>query len=203
MLVIGLTGGIGSGKSTVAELLERRGAVVVDADRISREVVEPGTEGFEEVVNAFGEEVVGPDGALDRQRLADIVFRDPERRKALESIIWPRVGLRISERVRELEDTDEIVVLDIPLLSENRRGSGRLAEAVLVVEAAEEERLNRLEARGVPREDAKARMTAQSSPEDRRKIADHLITNDGSVSELEAKVDEVWRELCRRAGRDV
>lgn len=195
MLVVGLTGGIGSGKTTVATMLARRGAVHVDADAISREVVEPGTEGFAEVVEAFGEEVVGPDGALDRAKLASIVFAEDAKRKQLESIVWPRVGAGIGEVLAKHRDTDAVVVLDVPLMAEAEGGSRRLTELIVVVTAPDDVRLDRLEARGVSRDDAKARMAAQVSQDERGKIADVVIPNDGTVDELEARVDDLWETL--------
>jgi dephospho-CoA kinase len=192
---VGLTGGIGSGKSTVSEMLERRGAVVVDADKIVRELQQPGTEVYEEIVEAFGPEVVAPDGSLDRERLAKIVFGEPEALERLNRITHPRVGERFAERVTELRETDRIVVLDIPLLGASREGSGRVADAVVVVTASEEVRLQRLVARGMSAEDAEARMAAQITDDERRKIADRVLDNDGSVDELEAQVDELWRAL--------
>lgn len=195
MLVVGLTGGIGSGKTTVGQMLARRGAVHVDADAISRAVVEPGTEGFTEVVEAFGDDVVGADGALDRPKLASVVFADEEKRKRLESIIWPRVGAGIGEVLTRHRDSDAVVVLDVPLMAESRGGSRRQAELIVVVTAPDEVRLDRLEARGVSREDAKARMAAQVSQDERVKIADVVIANDGTEDELEARVDDLWKTL--------
>ena len=200
MLVVGLTGGIGSGKTTVGRMLAKRGAVHVDADAISRQVVEPGTEGFAEVVESFGDEVVGPDGSLDRAKLASIVFADDERRKQLESIIHPRVGAGIGEALSAHKDTDAVVVLDVPLMAEAQGGSRRLAELIVVVTAPDDVRLDRLEARGVDQDDAKARMAAQVSEAERAKIADIVIDNSGTEADLEAQVADVWKTLRAKAG---
>lgn len=199
MVVVGLTGGIGTGKSTVSEMLARYGAVVCDADRIAREVVEAGTQGFDEVVDAFGEDVVGPDGSLDRQALARIVFNEPEKRKTLESIIHPRVGLEIARTIDEERDTDHVVVLDVPLLLEAPEGSARLTDLVVVVAASESEQLERLAAKGMDRDDAEARIAAQMPMAEKIERADRVIHNDGSLEELERQVAELWEELSERA----
>lgn len=199
MLVVGLTGGIGTGKSTVSEMLARRGAVVCDADRIAREVVEAGTQGFEEVADAFGEDVVGPDGSLDRQALARVVFNDPEKRQTLESIIHPRVGSEIARTLDEQRDTDHVVVLDVPLLLEAPEGSARLADLVVVVAASESEQLERLAAKGMERDDAEARIASQMPMAEKIERADRVVHNDGSLEDLERQVDELWRELSERA----
>jgi dephospho-CoA kinase len=196
---VGLTGGIGAGKTAVGEMLARLGAVIVDADSIVREIQEPGTDGFREIVEAFGSEIVGRDGKLNRQMLADVVFNDPEKLKQLESITHPKVGARFAERARELQDTDEIVILDIPLLGASKSGSERFADAVIVVTASPDKRISRLLARGLPREDAEARIAAQISDEERLKLADHVITNDGTIEELTRQVDELWRTLQAEA----
>ncbi len=192
---VGLTGGIGAGKSTVCELLARRGAIVVDADAIVREIQEPGTDAFIEIVDAFGSEIVAKDGTLDRQMLAELVFSDPGRLKQLESITHPKVGARFAERARELQDTDSIVILDIPLLGASKSGSERFADSVIVVTASADKRISRLLARGLPREDAEARIAAQISDDERLKLADHVLTNDGTIEELDKQVDELWRTL--------
>ena len=192
---VGLTGGIGAGKSTVSEMFARRGAVVVDADVIVREIQEPGTEAFNEIIDAFGSQVVAPNGTLDRQKLAAVVFGDPEKLKQLEAITHPRVGARFAERVQQLRETDNIVILDIPLLGASKSGSERFADAVVVVTASPEIRVARLHARGMTREDAEARIAAQISDEERLKLADHVLTNDGTIDELDKQVDALWRTL--------
>ncbi|MFE7169662.1 dephospho-CoA kinase [Streptomyces sp. NPDC057616] len=196
MLKVGLTGGIGAGKSEVSRLLVECGAVLIDADRIAREVVAPGTPGLAAVVDAFGEEVLAPDGGLDRPKLGSIVFADPEKLAVLNSIVHPLVG----ERSRELEAAagDAVVVHDVPLLTEN--GLAPLYDLVIVVDARPETQLDRLvRLRGMTEEDARARMGAQATREERREIADVVIDNDVPLEELRGRVKEVWAELERRA----
>lgn len=195
VLVVGLTGGIGSGKSTVARMLAERGAVVVDADAIAREVVEPGQPAFDEIVARFGPEVVAADGTLDRERLADIVFADDEARAALNAMTHPRIGQRFFERVSGAPD-DAIVICDVPLLAESQ---AKMYGTVVVVEAPESTRLDRLEGRGVRREDARARMATQAGDEDRRAIADVVIDNGGSLDAVTGQVDALWAKLLRMA----
>ena len=164
MLTLGLTGGIGSGKSTVSALLEERGAVVVDADRIVRELQQPGEPVFEAMVEAFGDGIVAPD-SLDRQAVADIVFADDDALKRLNAIVHPAVGQRIAERLAELAGTDEVVVLDIPLLVESGRDD---MAAVIVVDVDPELAVERLvEHRGFDADDARARIARQVSRDDR------------------------------------
>ncbi|WP_395106885.1 dephospho-CoA kinase [Actinomadura sp. SCN-SB] len=198
MLKVGLTGGIGAGKSEVSSLLRERGALVVDADVIAREVVEPGTPGLEAIVAEFGEDVLRPDGTLDRERLGSIVFADRDRLAALNAIVHPLVG----ERMRELVDTappDAIVVYDVPLLVEN--GLAENYDVVVVVDAPVEVQLDRLTSRrGMSEEDARARIAAQASREERRAVATHVIDNSGSLDDLKAQVDALWEDLTRRAG---
>ncbi|MFI2510328.1 dephospho-CoA kinase [Streptomyces sp. NPDC018972] len=197
MLKVGLTGGIGAGKSEVSRLLVECGAVLIDADRIAREVVEPGTPGLAAVVDAFGPEVLTADGRLDRPKLGSIVFADPERLAVLNSIVHPLVGARS----RELEGAaaeDDVVVHDVPLLTEN--GLAPLYDLVIVVDASPETQLDRLVGRrGMTAEDARARMAAQATREQRREIADIVIDNDVPLDELEQRVKDVWSGLVRRA----
>jgi len=189
---VGLTGGVGSGKSTVATLLAEHGAVVIDADAIAREVVEPGTPGFDAVVEAFGNEVVGADGRLDRPKLAGIVFGDESRRAELNSIVHPLVGQRTIE-LAQAAPADAVVVYDIPLLVENNMATG--FDVVLVVEAEEELRLARLAERGMAADDARERMAAQASDDQRREVADVVIQNNDSLEDLKAAVDDLWEVL--------
>ncbi|MEV6040180.1 dephospho-CoA kinase [Nonomuraea sp. NPDC052116] len=199
MLKTGLTGGIGSGKSEVSKRLAAKGAVVIDADRIAREVVEPDTPGLARVVAAFGEGVLRPDGSLDREKLGSIVFADPERLATLNAIVHPLVGERVAELQSRAAD-DAITVYDVPLLAENHLAP--MYDVVIVVDAADETRIRRLaEHRGMPEADAKSRIAAQASREARLAVADIVIPNEGSLAELDARVDEVWEELKRRAGR--
>lgn len=198
MFLVGLTGGIGSGKSTVAELFAARGAGVIDADRIARDVVAPGTPGFAAVVERFGDEVVAPDGGLDRARLADIVFADDEARQDLNEIVHPRVGGRIADRLGELADRDGIVVLDVPLLVE--AAAGRDYEAIVVVTAPEDVRVDRvLESRGMSADQARARIRSQASDEERLALATHVIDNSADRDALEREVDRVWADLVALA----
>ncbi len=194
MPVVGLTGGIGSGKSTVAALLRERGAVVVDADALARQVVEPGRPAFDQLVERFGPTIVAPDGALDRPELARLAFADDESRRALEAITHPAIN---AEFQREMEATpaDAVVVHDVPLLVEAVTARGRRYERVIVVEAPRETRLVRLEARGVPRHDAEARMAAQATDEQRREVATWLLDNSGDETALAAQVATLWEEL--------
>ncbi|MGV9963590.1 dephospho-CoA kinase [Streptomyces olivaceus] len=200
MLRVGLTGGIGVGKSEVSRLLVDCGAVLIDADRIAREVVEPGTPGLAAVVEAFGADVLTEDGRLDRPKLGSIVFADRERLAALNSIVHPLVG----ERSRALEEAaeaaaeDAVVVHDVPLLTEN--GLAPLYDVVVVVDADPATQLDRLvRLRGMSEQDARARMAAQATREQRREIADLVVDNDVPLEELRRRVREVWAELARRA----
>ena len=191
MLRIGLTGGIGSGKSTVAGLLAARGARVVDADRIAREVVEPGTPGLSAVVAAFGHGVLTAEGALDRPALAAVVFADPDARRRLDGIVHPLVRARAAELVAAAPP-DAVVVQDVPLLVET--GQAGSYDLVLVVEADLATRVERLVGRGLSEDDARARITAQATDEQRRAVADVVLDNSGTVEELEAQVERFWTE---------
>lgn len=193
MLIVGLTGGIGAGKSTVAEMLAARGAVVIDADQVARSVVEPGRPALERIAERFGPEVLDGSGRLDRQRLADIAFADPESKTALEAITHPAINEEFMRRVVELPP-DSIVVLDVPLLVE----SARAYECVVVVEAPRERRLERLEVRGVSRADAEARMAMQATDEQRRAAATWVLINDSDRAQLERQVEDVWTEIVAR-----
>ncbi|MFJ6013524.1 dephospho-CoA kinase [Streptomyces sp. NPDC092952] len=197
MLKVGLTGGIGAGKSEVSRLLVEYGAVLIDADRIAREVVEPGTPGLAAVVAEFGEEVLAADGALDRPKLGSIVFADADRRAALNAIVHPLVGARSAELERAA-GPDSVVVHDVPLLAEN--GLAPLYDLVVVVDASPATQLDRLvRLRGMTEADARARMAAQATREQRRAVADLVVDNDGPLAGLEPQVREVWAELTRRA----
>ncbi|WP_405654225.1 dephospho-CoA kinase [Streptomyces sp. RK9] len=200
MLKVGLTGGIGAGKSEVSRLLVERGAVLVDADRIAREVVAPGTEGLAAVVETFGPGILAADGSLDRPKLGAIVFADPEKLAALNAIVHPLVGARSAELERAAAEAadDTVVVHDVPLLAEN--GLAPLYDVVVVVDARPETQLDRLvRLRGMTEDDARARMTAQATREKRLEIADLVIDNDGPLERLVPRVDEVWRDLRQRA----
>ncbi|MEV2274817.1 dephospho-CoA kinase [Nocardiopsis sp. NPDC049922] len=197
MLTVGLTGGIGSGKSAVSAELARLGATVIDADAIAREVVEPGTEGLAEVVAEFGEGVLTPEGRLDRARLGEIVFADGERLARLNAIVHPRVAERSAELMEHARA--EVVVYDVPLLVENDLGS--LYDVVVVVDTPDEVRVERVAAdRGMPREQVWARIRAQADRESRLAAADLVVDNAGTREELVARVGELWEELRVRGG---
>ncbi|HEU5301959.1 MAG TPA: dephospho-CoA kinase [Acidimicrobiia bacterium] len=199
VLLVGLTGGIGSGKSTVARLLQERGAVVVDADAVAREVVEPGTPALAALVERFGDSVLASDGTLDRPALASLAFVDEASRKDLEAITHPAINEEFLRRM-QAAPPDAIVVCDVPLLAESEQARGRGYPIVIVVEAPGEVRLARLEGRGVAREDAERRMAAQASDEDRRVLATHVIDNSGDLAALERQVAALWPDL--EAARD-
>ncbi|MEV0242217.1 dephospho-CoA kinase [Streptomyces sp. NPDC050674] len=197
MLKVGLTGGIGAGKSEVSRLLVAHGAVLIDADRIAREAVAPGTPGLASVVEAFGEEILAADGSLDRPRLGAVVFSDAEKLATLNAIVHPLVGAR-SRELEEAAAEDAVVIHDVPLLTEN--GLASLYDLVIVVDVAPETQLDRLvRLRGMREEDARARMAAQATREQRREIADIVIDNDVPLAELEQRVKDVWDELVRRS----
>lgn len=196
MLRVGLTGGIGAGKSEVSRRLAAQGAIIIDADAIAREVVAPGTPGLEQVTAAFGTRLLNADGALERERLGEIVFADPAKLARLNSIVHPLVG----ERMTELEATahaDAIVVHDVPLIAENNLASGY--DVVVVVDTPPALQLDRLtKLRGMSEEQAEARMAAQATREQRLAIADFVIDNSSSLAELDRQVGDLWAELRRR-----
>jgi dephospho-CoA kinase len=201
MVVVGLTGGIGSGKSTVAAMLAERGAVVIDADRLAREAVAVGSPGHDAVVGRFGPEVVAEDGSLDRGALAALVFDDPPALADLNALVHPLVRAAIADRLHELSGSDAVVVLEIPLLVESGLSYG--ASTVIVVDCPEEVALRRLvEGRGMDEADARRRMAAQVSRADRRVAADVVVDNTGSVADLETQVEGVWAALTQPSGDD-
>lgn len=190
MLRIGLTGGIGSGKSTVSEELARLGADLIDADKIARQVVEPGSEGLDAIEREFGSEVIAGDGSLDRAALAGIVFSDTARLKALEAITHPLIGKETARRFAEAAP-DAIVVHDMPLLVETGQTDGY--HLMVVVDTPEDVRLHRLvELRGMPEADARARIKAQATDEQRRAVADVLLDNSGDRDGLIAQIHQLW-----------
>ena len=197
MIEIGLTGGIGAGKSTVADALVARGAVLIDADRIVRELQEPGTPVFEAMVERWGERIVAVDGTLDRAAVAEIVFNDEDELKAINDIVHPALAIEIEARRKQVEGTDAVVVLDLPLLV---RADGQpVAEqfdglaGVIVVDIDPELAVERLVGhRGFREEDARNRIGRQASRVDRLAVADVVIDNSGDLADLEAEIERVW-----------
>ena len=192
MVVVGLTGGMGTGKTTVAGMLGDRGADVVDCDGLGRLVVEPGGRAYDAVTTRFGPGVVHPDGRLDRAALAAIVFNDPAALAELNGLTHPAIDAEIAARIAAA--TAPVVVLDMAVLVETSLGAGQY-DVVVVVEAPLELRLARLEGRGVARSDAEARIASQASDEQRRAVADHVVTNDGDLARLDAQVEALWPRL--------
>jgi dephospho-CoA kinase len=205
VLRAGLTGGIGSGKSEVSRRLAAHGAVIIDADVAARAVVAPGTPGLARIAEAFGAGVLGPDGALDRERLGAIVFRDPGSRATLNAIVHPLVGqwMRAADQAALAASDgqgkgDVIIVHDVPLLAENRRAGD--FDLVIVVDVPPEVQVERLVSeRGMTPDQARARMAAQATREQRLAIADLVIDNSGSLADLDRRVADVWADLQRRA----
>ena len=188
-LRVGLTGGIGAGKSTVAALLEERGAAVTSADEVSRDVVSPGSAGLAAVVAEFGEDILASDGSLDRSALGRVVFSDDLRRARLEEILLPLIAAEAWARM-ETVPAGQVAVYDVPLLVEGQMQD--LFDLVIVVEAELEVRLERLAARGMTRDEALARIAVQATDEERRAVADVLVSNSGALEDLSAEVDRLW-----------
>lgn len=190
MILLGLTGGIGSGKSTVSDLLSRKGAIIVDADAITRELQAPGQPLLRYIAERFGADVISPDGSLNRQALADHVFGHPEALADLNKIVHPAVGKEMNRRINEQRDTDSVVVLDIPLLVENPRKG---LSGVVVVDVDLETAVSRLvRYRAMKEDDARARIERQATREQRRAIADWVLDNSGDMDHLTRQVDEMW-----------
>jgi len=193
MIVVGLTGGIGSGKSTVSALLAQRGAIIVDADAVTRLVQEPGSPVLDKLAERFGPDVITEGGTLDRAALASIVFADADALKDLNGIVHPAVAVEMNRQVMAQVATDNVVVMDIPLLTENPRDGLR---AKIVVDVPEELQVERLVAyRSFSEDDARARIARQSSREDRLKLATHVVDNSGGVEDLVPQIDALWKEL--------
>jgi dephospho-CoA kinase len=190
---IGLTGGIGSGKSTVSGLFAEKGAVIIDSDVLAREVVAPGTPGLAAVVEAFGADMLTPDGSLDRPALGRVVFADAEARARLEAITHPLVRAR-ARQIEAAAPDGSVVEHDVPLLVET--GQQDKFDAVVVVDADVDTQLRRLaETRGMAADDVRSRIDAQASREQRRAAADYIVVNDGSLDDLRRQVDEVWAAI--------
>lgn len=197
MLLVGLTGGIGSGKSTVARLLEKRGAVVFDADLLAREAVAPGTPGHAAVIERFGADVLAPGGELDREALASIVFADPSARRDLEQIVHPEVRRLFAEGSEAYRDTDRVVVFSAPLLVES--GMHTAFEILVVVSATVATQIERLmRQRGMSEASIRARIDAQAPLEDKAAVADFIVDNEGTLDELESQVERLWNDLAAR-----
>ena len=192
MIVVGLTGGIGAGKSAVSVRLAARGAVVIDADAIVRELQQPGWPVFDAMVEAFGSDIVSTDGQLDRQAVADRVFNDPEALKTLNGITHPAVQAEMAARMAALVGTDAVVVMDIPLLTSKRQGM----DHVIVVDTPVETAVKRLvDQRGLSETDARARIANQISRDERLALADFVVDNSGDLAQLDAEVDRCWAWL--------
>lgn len=198
MHIIGLTGGIAAGKSTVSRRWTEHGAVVVDADRLARDAVAPGSPGLAQVAERFGPSVIGADGSLDRPALGSIVFADPAARKDLEAITHPEVW-RLAQQAfdaAEAADTDAVVVYDVPLLAEARGSRPLRFDAVVVVDAPAAQRIERLvEHRGMARDEAERRVAAQASDADRLALADHVVDATGTLEQTIRSADEVWARI--------
>jgi dephospho-CoA kinase len=198
MLLVGLTGGIGTGKSTVARMLEKRGAVVFDADVLARQAVAPGTPGFDQVVERFGPNVLAPGGGLDREALASIVFSDPAARRDLEGIVHPEVRRMFAEGCEEYRDSDRVVVFSAPLLVET--GMHTAFDRLIVVSAPVATQIERLmRDRGMAERDVQARIAAQLPLEAKAEVADILVDNEETLEDLERRVERVWRDLDDQA----
>jgi dephospho-CoA kinase len=192
---VGLTGGIGAGKSTVADLFSKRGAVVIRSDELARQVIEPQTPGFKQVTSRFGNEIVNEKGSIDRAKLAQVVFNDDVALKDLENIVHPLVRERTNQLMSE-QTSETIIVNEIPLLLEKKMES--LFDFLVIVISSEKNRLERLSQKGVLEDQAKARMAKQVNDQDRKAAADFLIVNDGNLDQLEADVQKIWQTLQER-----
>lgn len=198
MILVGLTGGLASGKSTVAAILARRGAIVVDADELSRRAVAPGTPGLTQIVETFGPEILDAAGGLDRSALAEIVFADEQKRRNLESIVHPEVFGLLGRVVDGYRATDAVVVFDAPLIVET--GFDRACDFLIVVSSPVDAQIARVaRTRGMSEEEARARITSQASPVEREGRADVVLRNDGTIEDLERQVEPLWEELRTRA----
>ena len=193
---VGLTGGIGAGKSTVADLFSQKGAVVIRSDELARQVIEPQTPGFQQVIDRFGKDFVNAEGYIDRAKLAQIVFKDDAALKDLENIIHPLVRSKTNQIIDQ-HTSETIIVNEIPLLLEKKMES--LFDFLVIVISSEKNRLERLAHRGLTAEQSTARMAKQVSDEQRKAAADFLIVNDGNLDQLEADVEKIWQTLQERS----
>lgn len=194
MILVGLTGGLGCGKSSVSALLAERGAVIIDADAIVHEIQQPGGRAYEGIVERFGPSIVTADGTLDRPALAALIFNDAEARTDLNKLTHPHVGAVMAERMAANRDTDNVVVLDIPLLAEGGGRDRYGVAGILVVDCDPEVAVARVvEQRGMAEEDARSRQAAQASREKRLELADFVVDNSGDRAQLEAEVDRAWK----------
>ena len=193
---VGLTGGIGAGKSTVADLFSQKGAVVIRSDELARQVIEPQTPGFQQVVARFGNELVNSEGYIDRAKLAQIVFQDDAALKDLENIVHPLVRSKTNQIIDQ-HTSETIIVNEIPLLLEKKMES--LFDFLVIVISSEKNRLERLSQRGLTAEQASARMSKQVSDDERKAAADFLIVNDGNLDQLEVDVEKIWQTLQERS----
>lgn len=203
MLIVGLTGGIGAGKSSVARLLAGHGAAVVDVDALGREIIAPGGSAVQAVLERFGSELAGPDGGIDRPALASIVFNDPDELADLNDISHPAINELLDERIESIGEagTTDVVVLDMAVLTESTLGRDTRFpyEIVVTVEAPPDIRLERLIERGMTSEDAKARLASQATDEQRREVSNFVIGNGGGNDELADATEKLWEALCRLA----
>jgi dephospho-CoA kinase len=193
---VGLTGGIGAGKSTVADLFSQKGAVVIRSDELARQVIEPQTPGFQQVIDRFGKDIINSDGYIDRAKLAQVVFQDDAALKDLENIVHPLVRNKTNQII-EQHTSETIIVNEIPLLLEKKMES--LFDFLVIVISSEKNRLERLAQRGLTAEQATARMVKQVSDDQRKAAADFLIVNDGNLDQLEADVQKIWQTLQERS----
>ena len=193
---VGLTGGIGAGKSTVADLFSQKGAVVIRSDELARQVIEPQTQGFQQVIDRFGKDFVNSEGYIDRTKLAQIVFQDDAALIDLENIVHPLVRSKTNQIIDQ-HTSETIIVNEIPLLLEKKMES--LFDFLVIVISSEKNRLERLAQRGLTTEQATARMAKQVSDDERKAAADFLIVNDGNLDQLEADVEKIWQTLQERS----
>jgi len=203
MLIVGLTGGVATGKTMVSRVLKEEGAYVIDADRIAKELVRPQTPAWKELVKAFGKEILREDGSLHRKKLADKVFADPSQRKLLNQILHPRIRREMNRRAKEIEEKDPgaIVVIDAPLLVEV--GGHHQMDRLIVVTATQTQQIDRVKRRdGISTEEARRILSAQMSAEDKVKLADFVIRNEGPPQETRKRAREIFRELRKVGSSD-